>query len=335
MSRKLFFNILKFTFFLAFGIVLIWLINRGLDPEDKKQIGQSFLHANYSWVVLSIVLGLSSHIIRALRWRMMIEPLGRAPRVITAFYAVMIGYLVNMAVPRLGEITRCGVIRRYEHIPFDKSIGTIIVERAIDLLLLFIFTLILFISQFGLIYSFFRDKVIRPIGGFFENPVELMIGITTAALIIFLVWRIVSRWEHSHKFLVFLRNIRAGMYSVRHMKNFPLFILYTLLMWGCYLSMVWVCFYAIPQTASFGVGQALAVLVFGTVGIISTPGGLGAYHIIVTETLSALYGLDKPYAVSYSWIAWSCQTVMIIFIGVTSLLLLSRHSRHKPEYEKA
>ena len=124
-----------------------------------------------------------------------------------------------------------------------------------------------------------------------------------------------------------IMNVRDGIYSIRHLKNFKLFIFYSVFIWVCYFAMVWVCFYALEQTAHLGLPEALAVLVFGTVGIISTPGGIGAYHLIVTETLVALYGLDRTYAISFSWLAWSAQTVMIIFMGVISLLLLSRVTR--------
>ncbi|MBC8046189.1 MAG: flippase-like domain-containing protein, partial [Fimbriimonadaceae bacterium] len=134
MSKKLFFNIFKFIVFLGFGIFLLWLIMRNVDEDQKAEIKESFLHANYWWVLLSVAIGILSHVLRAVKWKMMLEPLGKSPRLLTTFYSVMIGYLVNMAIPRLGEVTRCGILQRYEKIPFDKSLGTLVVERSIDLL---------------------------------------------------------------------------------------------------------------------------------------------------------------------------------------------------------
>lgn len=328
MGRKLFFNILKFVIFLGLGLFLIWFITKDLTQEQKTELSNSFREANYWWVALSIGIGIASHYVRALRWKMMLLPLGYSPRTKTTFYSVMVGYLLNMAVPRLGEITRCGVMQRYEKIPFDKAVGTIVVERLIDLLFLIIATILLFILQFETIYDFFNDKVIIPVSekiSYSTTSILIMIGILL--LFIFLTYILIRRFKHTNAYLklkLMLMNVRDGIYSIRHLKNFKLFLLYSVFIWFCYFLMVLVCFYALEQTAHMGLGEALAILVFGTVGIISTPGGIGAYHLIVTETLVALYGLDRAYAISFSWLAWSAQTVMIIILGVISLLLLSR-----------
>ena len=331
MGRKLFFNILKFVIFLSIGIALIWYITKDLTPEQKDELRLSFRSANYWWVALSILIGVFSHYIRALRWKMMLKPLGYDPRLKTTFYSVMIAYLTNMAVPRLGEITRCGIVQRYEKVPFDKAVGTIVVERSIDLLMLFLVTFLLFVTQFTLIYDFFQEKVIIPITEKFSSGLNMLLILGGSVLILVLISIfLVRRFKHTETYLrirIMIMNVRDGIYSIRHLKNFKLFIFYSVFIWVCYFAMVWVCFYALEQTAHLGLPEALAVLVFGTVGIISTPGGIGAYHLIVTETLVALYGLDRTYAISFSWLAWSAQTVMIIFMGVISLLLLSRVTR--------
>lgn len=328
MNRKTFFNILKFSIFLGIGVLLIWVITKDLTEEQKHELFDSFRNANYWWVGLSVLIGILSHILRALRWKMMMEPMGYHPRLKTTFYSVMIAYLANMALPRLGEITRCGIMQRYEKVPFDKGIGTIVVERAIDLLSLILVTILLFITQFTVIYGFFDEKVITPIAKKLHDGSGLLIWIIAIGMILFaLMWFLIRRFRHTEMYVrlrIMFMNVRDGMYSIRHLNKPWLFVFYSVFIWVCYFSMVLVCFYALEQTAHFGPAQALTVLVFGTVGIISTPGGIGAYHLIVTETLVALYALDKSYAISYSWLAWSCQTLMIIFIGVLSLLFLAR-----------
>ncbi len=338
MGKKLFFNILKFVIFLSIGIALIWFITKDLTTEQKSQLRESFRSANYWWVALSILIGIFSHYIRALRWKMMLKPLGYNPRMKTTFYAVMIAYLINMAVPRLGEVTRCGIIQRYEKVPFDKALGTWVVERSIDLVLLFLATFLLFVTQFTLIYNFFYEKVIVPISEKIAfSTTTIIIIITIVIAFVLIVWFLIKKFKHTEAYLrlkIMMMNVRDGVYSIRHLKNFKLFIFYSVLIWVCYFLMVYVCFFAIEQTTHFGLAQALAVLVFGTVGIISTPGGIGAYQLIVTETLASLYGLDRTYAISFSWLAWSAQTIMIIFIGVISLLLLSRTSRNEIIDEK-
>ena len=307
LNRKLIFNILKFVVFLGIGLLLIWVITKDLTAEQKEELRNSFRVADYWWVGLSIVIGILSHYVRALRWKMMLQPLGYNPRISTTFYSVIVAYLANMAVPRLGEITRCGIVQRYEKVPFDKAVGTIVVERSIDLLMLFLVT----------------EK--------FSSGLNMLLILGGSVLILVLISIfLVRRFKHTETYLrirIMIMNVRDGIYSIRHLKNFKLFIFYSVFIWVCYFAMVWVCFYALEQTAHLGLPEALAVLVFGTVGIISTPGGIGAYHLIVTETLVALYGLDRTYAISFSWLAWSAQTVMIIFMGVISLLLLSRVTR--------
>ncbi len=128
-------TIVKFLLFLGLGLFVIWLSLRGLSQEEKSQILNSFRTANYNWVILAIILGILSHLLRSLRWMLFFEPMGYKPTLKVTFYAVMVGYFANMAFPRLGEVTRCGILAKYERIPFNKSFGTVITERAIDMLL--------------------------------------------------------------------------------------------------------------------------------------------------------------------------------------------------------
>jgi len=336
LSRKLIFNILKFAIFLGIGVTLIWYITKDLTADQKHELWASLSAANYWWVGFSVLIGIASHIARALRWKMMLEPLGTNPRLSTTFHAVMIGYLANMAVPRLGEITRCGIVQRYEKVPFDKAVGTLVVERSIDLLCLIIATGILFITQFTLIFDFFDEKVIFPISQKLQFSTAFIIILAAIiAAISFGIWFFIKKFSHTEAYLrirILILNVRDGIYSIRHMKNFKLFLFYTFFIWFCYFSSAWVALYALSQTSGFGPNEALTILVFGTVGIISTPGGIGAYHLIVTETLVALYGLDRTYAISFSWLAWSCQTIMIIFVALISLLAISRLS--KPQQDE-
>jgi uncharacterized protein (TIRG00374 family) len=337
LSRKLIFNILKFAIFLSIGILLIWYITKDLTADQKTELWASLSAANYWWVGFSVLIGIASHVARALRWKMMLKPLGTDPRISTTFYAVMVGYLANMAVPRLGEITRCGIVQRYEKVPFDKAVGTLVVERSIDLLCLILATGLLFITQFTLIYDFFNAKVVVPISEKLQfSTTTILILVGSVILLSLATWFFIRKFSHTEAYLrlrILILNVRDGVYSIRHMRNFKLFLFYTVFIWVCYFSSAWVALYALSETSGFGPNEALTILVFGTVGIISTPGGIGAYHLIVTETLVALYGLDRTYAISFSWLAWSCQTIMIIFVALLSLLALSRLNRattHEP-----
>ncbi|MFZ1612222.1 MAG: lysylphosphatidylglycerol synthase transmembrane domain-containing protein [Chitinophagales bacterium] len=333
MAKKILTNIFKFGFFLSIGLLLIWLITKDLTEQDRRDISDSFRNANYWWVAISIVVGIVSHIVRALRWQMMIRPLGYETRFRVTFSAVMIAYLSNLAVPRLGEVTRCGIMQRYDKVPFDKALGTIVVERAIDLLSLIIITVFALMFQFKTISGFFDEKVITPLFGKFSfTPVTILIIVVIVAAIYFLFRFAIKKWKHTATYLriqLLMMNVRDGIYSIRHLKNLPLFIFYTIAMWFCYYSMIWLCFYALPETSNFGINEGLAILVFGTLGIISTPGGIGAYQFIVTELLTSIYMLARPIAYAFSWIVWVGQTLMVILFGFLALILLPLIAREK------
>jgi uncharacterized protein (TIRG00374 family) len=324
--RKFLFNFLKFALFLSIGVTLLWVITKDLTEQDKTDMANSFRNANYWWVALSVLIGVLSHILRALRWQMMLKPLGHEPRLLTTFFSVMVAYLANLAVPRLGEVTRCGIMQRYEKVPFDKAVGTIVVERGIDLISLGVVTLLALSLQFTLIRDFFRDKVIIPLSSKMDVSAMTLIWVIVVLVLLVLIARWArKRWQHTDFYLrlrLLLMNVRDGVTSIRHLKNFPLFIFYSVMIWGCYYAMIHVCFFAIPETANYGVREGLAILVFGTLGIISTPGGIGAYQFIVTELLSNVYLLVRPVAYAFSWIVWVGQTLMVISFGLLSLLLL-------------
>lgn len=326
-------NMLKFGLFLGVGLLLIWLITKDLTEQDRRDIGESFRNANYWWVLFSVFVGIISHIIRTLRWQMMIRPLGYTTRFRVTFCAVMIAYLSNLAVPRLGEVTRCGIVQRYDNVPFDKALGTIVVERALDMLSLILITIFALWFQFSTISGFFEEKVIDPLAGKLAfSPVLIVILLIAVAAILFLLRIAIRKWKHTEAYLrirLLVMNVRDGIYSIRHLKNLPLFILYSAGIWFCYYAMIWLCFYAMPETAGFGVEQGLAILVFGTLGIISTPGGIGAYQFIVTELLVSIYALDRPIAYAFSWIVWVGQTLMILVLGFLALILLPLIARKK------
>ena len=339
MLRKVLFNIVKFTLFLGVGGGLLWLITKDLTPQDKKDIADSFRNANYWYVLISVGIGVLSHILRALRWQMMLRPLGHAPRLLTTFYAVMVAYLANLAVPRLGEVTRCGIMQRYEKVPFDKAVGTIVVERGIDLISLGIVTVLALLVQFTLIRDFFNDKVLFPIAAKVQFTLVTWLILGVVLLVLFVAGRwAIRKWKHTDLYLrlrLLAMNVRDGIYSIRHLKNIPLFIGYSVGIWICYYAMIHVCFFAIEETAGYGLPQGLSILVFGTLGIISTPGGIGAYQFIVTELLNNVYLLVRPVAYAFSWIVWVGQTIMIISFGLLSLLLLPlmapKSESHEPE----
>ena len=322
-------TVLKFIFFLGLGILIIWLSLRNLTEVEKEEILKAFRTANYNWVVLAIVLGILSHILRSLRWILFFEPMGYKPSVKNTFYAVMIGYFANMAFPRLGEVSRCGILAKYEKIPFNKAFGSVITERAIDMILFVLLFLLTIFTQIGTIDHYLDTKIYPKIYARIHDPalIRLMIYAGVGFVVIVLLFLLVFRKRiASSKIGGKIRHAAAGFWeglrSLSGIRKPVLFVAYSILIWVLYFFMLYVCFFCFPETAHLSLGAGLSALVLGSVGIMITPGGIGLYPAIIAETLR-LYGTSLTTGLALGWIAWTAQTAMILAVGGISLLLLS------------
>ena len=320
---------LKFILFLGLGIFIIWLSMRGLTPLEKDQILHSFRIANYSWVILTIVMGILSHVLRSLRWMLFFEPMGYKPSFKNTFFAVMVGYFANLAFPRLGEVTRCGILARYENIPFNKSFGTVITERAIDMICFFLLFLLMIVTQAGTIGHYLNTSIYPKLAEKFQNPIAnrmfLISAMIVLALIISLIFLLRKKIGASHfvmKIQKLILGFWEGLKSLGQMRQPGLFAFYSVAIWTLYFFMLYVCFFCFAETSALTPGAGLSSLVLGSVGIMITPGGIGLYPAIIQETLS-LYGILRPTGMALGWIAWTAQTGMILLIGGISLILLS------------
>lgn len=322
-------TIIKFILFLGLGILIIWLSLRGLTAEERGQILHSFKIANYNWVILTIFLGIFSHILRALRWKLLLEPLNHHPSLKNTFFAVMIGYFANLAFPRLGEVTRCGILAKYEKIPFNKSFGTVITERAIDMILFVSLFFLMIFSQAGSIGHYLETNIYPKLTQKFQNPAAnmMMIGATAAfviagALVLFYFRKRIASSSLFQKIFSIIKGFWDGLKSLSLIRKPGLFLFYSVTIWVLYFFMLFFTFYCFAETSSLSFGSGLSALVLGSVGIMITPGGIGLYPAIIQETLF-LYGVSKPLGLALGWIAWTAQTGMILVAGGLSLLLLS------------
>jgi uncharacterized protein (TIRG00374 family) len=320
---------IKFILFLGLGIFIIWLSLRGLTPQERSQILYSFRIANYSWVILTIVLGILSHILRSLRWMLFFEPMGYKPSLKNTFFAVMVGYFANLAFPRLGEVTRCGILARYENIPFNKSFGTVITERAIDMIVFILLFVLMIVTQAGTIGHYLNTYIYPKLAEKFQNPIFNKLFIVSAmafALILLSLLFLMRKKIAASGFFLKIKRLILGFWeglkSLSQMKKPGLFIFYSLAIWVLYFLMLYVCFFCFAETSALSPGAGLSSLVLGSVGIMVTPGGIGLYPAIIQETLS-LYGILRPTGMALGWIAWTAQTGMILLVGGISLILLS------------
>jgi glycosyltransferase 2 family protein len=321
MKKKLF-TILQYLLFLALGIFLAWWSLKDIDAEKKSQIKTALNHARYWLIIPVFAILIASHLVRALRWKLLINSLGYHPRTENTFFAVMVGYLTNQAVPRLGEILKCTLLARYEKVPADKLIGTIILERIIDAItLLSIFAITLAIQPHlytDLINAFFhspRDPVKKRISGYLIAAI--LVGII---IVVILLWMLIKKKSFDDVIALFKRIVKSvwqGISAVQHLKRRGLFLTYTVALWSLYLLGGYIGFFALQETERYGVKEAFAVLSAGSIGMIATPGGIGAYALLLKKTME-LYALQEGVALAFGWILWLVQTFVILIGGIFS-----------------
>jgi glycosyltransferase 2 family protein len=320
---------IKFSLFLGLGIFIIWLSLKGLTPDERIQILHSFRIANYNWVILTIAMGITSHVLRALRWMLFFEPLGYHPSLKNTFFAVMVGYFANMAFPRLGEVTRCGILARYEKIPFNKSFGTVITERAIDMIIFIFLFFLMIVTQAGTIGHYLNTNIYPKLAEKFNNPIFSRVFVFSSVTFgviflttIYLVRRRIAASAMFHKVKNLILGFWQGLKSLSQINKPGLFIFYSIAIWVLYFLMIYVCFFCFTDTSTLSPGAGLSAVVLGSVGIMITPGGIGLYPAIIQETM-LLYGIVRTTGLALGWISWTAQTSMILVLGSVSLILLS------------
>lgn len=331
MKKKLL-NVLKYAVFLGIGIFLTWWQLGKMTPSQKIQFYQSLLHVHYIYILPVFILTVFSHISRAVRWKILIEPMGYHPKTSNTFYAVMCGYLTNTFLPRAGEILRCTLLGKYENIPVTKLFGTILVERVFDLFCYAIFLTITFLIQINLVSSFIREKIskIGNVKGRISSAYYL-VGLLLFVLVIFLVVKwIVKKYKH-HQLIIKLKGyhlgLKEGFSAILHLKKRKKFIAHSLFIWACYLFEVYIGFSALDATAGLGIGAAFSVLSLATLALIVSPGGLGAFPIAVQQVL-LIYNVDN---ISFGWLMWGVTTVIILVVGTISFGLLIYQNRIRNE----
>ena len=291
-----------------------------------SEVWADICKADYSWLLLSLVFAIISHIFRALRWNLLINSLNYKTKVSTTFYAVMIGYMANTAVPRMGEIVRCGVLSRKEKIPFNTLFGTVISERIFDLIVLFLIIFLVIIFQINSLNDFIIQIFGPAINSLSSNLVGLLIfaGVTilSIALLIFIVKILkerIKKLPFFKKIQEFFYGLMDGVKTIMLLHQKWLFLLYTFLIWLFYAIMVYLPFFMLKETSDLNFVNALTVLAIGSLGIVApVPGGIGAYHFIIKAVLVELYNIGGNAAGSFAAITHAGQTIMNVAVGSLS-----------------
>lgn len=329
MKKKTLLTIVQYVIFLGLGIGIIYWMFSKMTTEQIDIMLDSIKQTRLWYLLPIFIVGFFSHYFRALRWKLMLEPMDIRPTTTNTFFAVMIGYITNLVLPRAGEVAKCTVLARYEKVPADKMIGTIVAERAFDVVCLGLITLLAFVLEADVI----GDMLNNTFGGVANNTslivLLLLAGVAGVTSLVF----VYIRYKES-KIGKFIGGLAQGVMSILQLKKRGLFLLYTILIWAMYWFSVVLGFWAMPATEHLTLSIALVVLIVGSVGIIATPGGIGAYPALVASALS-VYNVDaNTHGQAFGWVSWSVQMGIIVVLGVLSIILLPVINR-KPEDAKA
>jgi hypothetical protein len=324
---------LKTIFPLALGVYLIRYFFKSMSEESIQQFYKAIEEANYLWVFLSLFLGWIALISRAQRWKYVLEPLGYKTPLKNRYHAITIGYLINLTIPRAGEASRAAMLYRSNKVPFPKSFGTIIAERAIDFAMLVsisLFTAYLGGNDFDEIWA----EMIQKFGGkqsvsnvfSFKNVVFAFIGLSS----IFVGYFYFTRLGFRNKLNGFVKGLYGGVTSIFKSKSPGGYIFHTLVIWTCYVLMFAVPFFALEATSSIPAKGILIGFIAGSIGITFTNGGIGVYPLLVGLVISFYLKNENPANAegignAMGMLMWVSQTIMMIVLGLLSLLLLPKN----------
>lgn len=320
-------KILQYVIFLAVAVLFLWLAGKDISLEEMMV----HVRKAHLWpLILVFIVGIGSHYIRALRWKMLIEPLGYKVNVTNTFLSIMVGYLVNLGTPRMGEVARCAVLSRYEKIPADKLAGTMLVERAFDFLSLIGVLLLTYVVEYKAVNEFLNEIIFTPLLAFATGTNLLIIGGVLVVIILLFIYvrKKINRMEN--KISAILKNIFSGIGSVKKMKNPGLFLLHTCIIWAMYLFMTYLGFLAFDSLSHLPFGTALSTLSIGSFGfVIPTPQGAGSFQAFVMSALHDMYGIEKGLAFAYANVSWIAQTLVLISGGFIALISLPIYNRKR------
>lgn len=311
---------------LAFAGLFMWLALRGLD-FDKIQ--QALAKANYLWVFISAIFGILAYWFRAIRWNLLFEPLGYKVSNSNSFWSLSFGYLMNLTIPRSGELARATALYGVEKVPVDKSFGTIILERVVDLVCMGGFLLLTLIFKYDAIYSFYKTSGIK------INPIYVVLFLILVALGIFLFFKFKDRFKKNvvlNKVIGFIEGIFNGLTSIFKLKKKGLFLFQTIMIWVCYYLAAYLVCFSLPETSDFTFADGFFIIVVGTLGMmVPASGGIGAFHFALKIGISALYlsmGKNPEFGaevgLSYAFISHTMQLVIMLVMGFISIPILAK-----------
>ena len=335
----------KYYFFLVIGIVLLYLVFKDVD---FKWMWNEIKHAHFGWIFLSFFCGILAMASRAWRWKIMLEPLGYKPSFINCFNGVAIGYLANVGLPRMGEVIRCSILNQTNGIPITKLIGTVILERVIDVIMLLSLILVVFFSQIDRFGKFFMTEIfgdkLSKLSNIFNEIGQIIIpALLVFCIASFLIIRWATKRFQNNKIVIriadFFKSLSDGAISLFKMKRKGEFIFHSLFIWGMYFVMTWLCVFAYDPTSALSAFDGLFLMVVGGLGMTApVQGGFGAFHYLVEKALllydikpsiDPITGAELRPGLVFATIVHSTQFIMILLLGVIALILVAVGKKKK------
>jgi uncharacterized protein (TIRG00374 family) len=319
--KKSFGTLLKVIIPLGLGVFLIWYIFNSFTPQQITETKSYFRDANYGFVLLSVFLSMFSHVSRSYRWNFMLEPLGYRPKLLNNFMAVSVAYLMNIFIPKSGEISRGVILAKYEGVPFEKGFGTIISERIVDLLFLLAFTVIALILKFDELSQYLFKTIPE------STLYVIIFGISATGVLVLLFLKF-SKSKVNLKLKRFVMGLKDGVLSIIKMKKKAAFLFHTFVIWGLYLLSFYTALFALPDTSHINFGTIIITFVVGSFTFAFTNSGFGTYPAAVAGIL-AVFGVTTTVGVAFGWIVWISNITSLVVFGCLSLLFLPIYNRSK------
>ena len=306
---------------LALGVFLIVYSYNKFSAEEIAEIKSHFKNANYNFIYLSIFIAFLGSAARAYRWKYSLEHMGYTTSFANNFMAVSIGYLMNLTIPRSGEISRALIVKKYNNIPFDKGFGSILAERIIDMIILCFFIGLAFLLQFDIVKAFIIDKI----------PVQKLIVLVSVCLLFGILFLLLYLYSKA-KIIITLKQkiagLKEGLLSLVHMKKKWSYLFYTLAIWFSYILMFYISIFVIPETSTITLGAVITSFVIGSLAIAFTNSGFGSYPFLIAKIL-LFYNISETAGNAFGWIIWTSQMLLLVFLGGISFLMLPLFNRSK------
>lgn len=319
---------LKFLIFLGLGVFLVWYSIHKLTPQQRIDVLDAIKRADYIWLVISIIIGCIAQVSRTLRWQQLIQPMGYKPRFKNTLLAVMISYGANMLFPRLGEVSRCTIVNRYEKVPVQLLLGTVITERILDLVALVLTLFIGFLIEVDKIAQFFNDNLAsqfqEKLSGIVSSWYLMLIAVAAfaSAIAVFMMLRkVILKLRFYHKVRNAALGLLDGIKSIKDVEKPFTLIFHSVFIWVCYYLMMYICIFCLPETSHLSHGAIITAFVAGALAMIIFPGGLGGYPTFVAGAL-LLYSLPEEMGLVFGTLVWASQQASIVVGSVIALILL-------------